>query len=212
MFKHMLLGLGAASLLVVVTALPVQAAHMTPEQALLFLGDVVPKEVIVKHGGFEWVWANSCGGNQEGCGDVLLHHGFDFPDVDQWNASFPYLNGFDPLNPLNTSQQIDQAQQARLLALISVFTPDKSAVPPICASMYFSLEGNSHCDVNDVSPGGFVWGSPLALSEFHSGNSNAETFLLRVPTPNGSVPEPSSLLLLGAGLLGLAAWRWKHAA
>jgi uncharacterized membrane protein len=26
------------------------------------------------------------------------------------------------------------------------------------------------------------------------------------------VPEPSSLLLLGCGLLGLAAWRWKRAA
>jgi hypothetical protein len=26
------------------------------------------------------------------------------------------------------------------------------------------------------------------------------------------VPEPSSLLLLGFGLLGLAAWRWKQAA
>ena len=26
------------------------------------------------------------------------------------------------------------------------------------------------------------------------------------------VPEPSSLLLLGCGLLGLAAWRWKREA
>ena len=32
------------------------------------------------------------------------------------------------------------------------------------------------------------------------------------PTPPPSVPEPSTILLLGAGLLGLAAWRWKHAA
>ena len=26
-----------------------------------------------------------------------------------------------------------------------------------------------------------------------------------------SVPEPSSLLFLGVGLVALAAWRWKHA-
>lgn len=33
-----------------------------------------------------------------------------------------------------------------------------------------------------------------------------------VQNPGGNVPEPGSLLLLGAGLAGLAAWRWKHAA
>jgi uncharacterized membrane protein len=27
-----------------------------------------------------------------------------------------------------------------------------------------------------------------------------------------AVPEPSSLLLLGIALVGLAVWRWKHAA
>jgi hypothetical protein len=40
-------------------------------------------------------------------------------------------------------------------------------------------------------------------------NDNVGVSVTNFQTPNGTVPEPSSVLLLGAGLLGLSAWRLR---
>ncbi|TKB75652.1 MAG: PEP-CTERM sorting domain-containing protein [Nitrospira sp.] len=229
MLKHILLGLGAASLLVVVTALPVQADNIVP----LFtnrplLGHEVPTNLIVNVRGtdnnlYQWVWASPCAGThdtsalEKSCGSdyvlplgqadpkpdplVYLHHGFGIATDDDWNKSFP--------DPTPGTALTDLDNEARRETLISVFTPDRFTVPASCAAPYFSYAYND-CKVGNVFAGA-IWKSPLALDDFRL-SSGSQTFLVKQIGENGSVPEPSSLLLLGAGLLGLAAWRWKRTA
>jgi hypothetical protein len=52
----------------------------------------------------------------------------------------------------------------------------------------------------------------LSLSGILGADANGDPVTITNLNPIAAVPEPSTWLLLGAGLVGLAAWRWKQAA
>ena len=192
-FKYMLLGLGAASLLVVVTAMPVQATHLN--------GAPLPTSLIVtgNNSAWEWVWVSPCTDDADGrkCSFGTENYGFAAPVNDaQWKESFTDFPD-----------------------LIGAFIDfDKGTTK--CAAPYFSKD-YEECHTGDFNQG-VIWQAPFpkiatdsTLGPDPSKNLGAEVLWVRASVNgpvNGAVPEPSSLLLLGAGLLGLAVWRWKHAA
>lgn len=195
MLKHMLLGLGAASLLVVVTAMPVQAAAILPPglQELIVTGN---------SGEWEWVWASPCPEGRPSCSfePNAEAYGFVTPTSAQWTNSF---TGYSQLFDAFTDP------------VPGGFFTGK------CAYDYFSSDFlGAPCQTGDLQKGA-VWQAPYPAitppgTDF-STSLSAEVFWVRAngsvpPDPNGSLPEPSSLFLLGAGLLGLAAWRWKQTA
>lgn len=194
MFKHLFLGLGAVLLPMAMMVMPVQAAAL--------LGQLPHQSIIVTRGNLEWVWASPCAGVEDSCDNEgpnpspigpdsdlknrLPLHGFNLPTDTQWTASF-----------------------ADLADLHSAFAPNGNFAPVICGASYFSQDWDT-CDPNDLS-NGYVWHSPFALDENARNNALSETFVVR-QAPVIPTPLPPSALLFGAGLLGLAAWRWKRIA
>ena len=215
MFKHMFLGLGAASLLVVVTAMPVQAVSTGP------LPGPLPPEVIVTRGDWQWVWVSPCveeAGKSCSFGPVVDAYGFLPPVIT------------DTSNPWTESFEGFRGDNGMLKAFGITENPNGTfSGDAICATPYFSQD-HTQCNSGDLYQG-VVWQAPFSTVTKDStllpdeGNPlrhpnnrlSAEVFRVqwigsKPEPPPSSLPEPSSLLLLGAGLLGLAAWRWKHTA
>ena len=173
--NKIMMKLGTVLLFVLATSFSGMASAVT------LLGQAPDSSLIVKAGGYEWVYAGPCAGEQPSCGTVQLHHDFTFATDAQWEASFSSLS-----------------------ALTSAFIVNGV---PRCASSYFNTVYDQ-CDGSDLTAG-YVWHSPLAPTDDQRNNAAGETFLVRAAEVSADVPEPGSMALLGLGLVGLATIRRK---
>ena len=135
----------------------------------------VPNNLTVTSGTLQWVWADPCAALEPSCN----LSGHDLTLTNGWTlpTNAQWLASFVDTNDVYTAFNITNGY--------------------LCGSAYFD-SGYSHCDAPDVQAGA-IWNAPAPIGDpFYYSNPNSDSFLVR-----STVPEPSSMLLFGSGMLGL---------
>jgi len=156
-----------------------------PAMAGPLFGQEPDPSVLVLRDNLQWIWAAPCSNGPGSCGDPTEQLGFRDPTGTEWTNSFADRND-----------------------LISQFVlPGDIA---LCGSNWMS-SFHSHCDVGDLK-NGHIWHAfgfcdPNYFNGCEAGTT--ETFLVREAN---EVPEPITLTVFGAGLVGAAMMRRRRVA
>ena len=136
-------------------------------------GTPPPANVIVAHGGLEWIWAAPCSEGPGSCGAPTPQFGFNTPTAANWGT------------------------WANLSALVTAFNN-----PQLCGSPWMSSH-HSHCDSNDLVNGHIWHATGLCDPNYFNGceAGTTETFYVRGAGPIPE-PETYALMIAGLGVVG----------
>ena len=129
-------------------------------------------------------------------------------------AFLPQLNAIDPTIPSAVWPASQQPTQTQVQEAVAYATTNSLWLTPDSAPNYYNSDNPLPWGTRPGLPGNAEWiwhqagvGSGAYPAPFNGGNQD-EFLVFRIA--GASVPEPSTFVLLGCGVLGLAALAWRR--